>query len=228
MKTAYRFRIRTAALLLALGTLLVPVGLTLYAPAASADSVPAPAQVPGGDVGDPAFEARLKKLETDLRCLVCQNQTLADSNAGLAEDLRREIRAQAKAGKSDEEIKQYLHDRYGDFVFYKPPVKPVTWALWFGPFALLFLGAFWLMHQIRSDSRNPAPDVSAAERAQAAAILDGQALAPALLTAAAGTGSGTGSGTQSASKSSKGQSPAPSGGRAGTASKPKPGKKKRV
>ena len=89
---------------------------------------------------DAAFEARLKNLEEELRCLVCQNQTLADSTAPLAEDLRREVRELALQGKSDAEIKQYLVARYGDFVLYKPPVKPTTWLLWFGPFAFLLGG----------------------------------------------------------------------------------------
>jgi len=90
---------------------------------------------------DPAFEQRLKTLEEELRCLVCQNQSLADSNAPLAEDLRREVRALADAGKNDQEIRDFLVARYGDFVLYKPPVKATTWLLWFGPFALLLGGA---------------------------------------------------------------------------------------
>jgi cytochrome c-type biogenesis protein CcmH len=101
---------------------------------------------------DAALDARLKRLETELRCLVCQNQTLADSNADLAEDLRREVRSLAVAGKSNEEIKRYLVARYGDFVLYDPPVKPLTWLLWFGPFALLIGGAavWWMVLQRRS------------------------------------------------------------------------------
>ncbi|MEO8102042.1 MAG: cytochrome c-type biogenesis protein [Betaproteobacteria bacterium] len=88
----------------------------------------------------PELEARLKLLETELRCLVCQNQTLAESPAGLAGDLRREIRLLAESGKNNDEIKQHLKDRYGDFVLYKPPVESKTWLLWFGPFALLVGG----------------------------------------------------------------------------------------
>src|SRR4051812_34250794 len=87
------------------------------------------------------LDARLKHLETELRCLVCQNQTLADSNAPLAEDLRREVRELANSGKSDSEIKQYLVARYGDFVLYRPPLQTTTWLLWIGPFALLIGGA---------------------------------------------------------------------------------------
>lgn len=89
---------------------------------------------------DRALDDRLKRLETELRCLVCQNQTLADSNAPLAEDLRREVRELAASGKSDGEIRAFLVARYGDFVLYDPPVKATTWLLWFGPFALLVGG----------------------------------------------------------------------------------------
>ena len=97
-------------------------------------------------LADAALEARLKNLEEELRCLVCQNQTLADSTAPLAQDLRREVRELALAGKSDSEIKDYLTARYGDFVLYKPPVKPTTWLLWFGPFAfLLGGGVIWFV-----------------------------------------------------------------------------------
>jgi cytochrome c-type biogenesis protein CcmH len=105
-----------------------------------------------GYAADPALDTRLKRLEEELRCLVCQNQSLADSNAPLAEDLRREVRALAVAGKSDDEIKQFLVTRYGDFVLYNPPVKQTTWLLWFGPFVLLAGGAFvwWAIARRRS------------------------------------------------------------------------------
>ena len=94
---------------------------------------------------DPALDARLRNLESELRCLVCQNQTLADSDASLAGDLRREVRALAVAGKSDGEIKDYLVARYGDFILYNPPVKSSTWLLWFGPLLLLVAGGcVWL------------------------------------------------------------------------------------
>src|SRR5881409_2927730 len=86
---------------------------------------------------DPQIEQRMKNLTQQLRCLVCQNETLADSQADLAEDLRREIRTQMKAGKTDQEILAYLTQRYGDFVLYKPPIKSTTYLLWFGPFAFL-------------------------------------------------------------------------------------------
>ena len=101
-----------------------------------------------------ALDARLKNLEEDLRCLVCQNQSLADSTAPLAEDLRREVRALAVAGKSDAEIKQFLVERYGDFVLYDPPVKRITWLLWFGPFVLLACGGLIWWAILRRRSRN--------------------------------------------------------------------------
>jgi cytochrome c-type biogenesis protein CcmH len=105
---------------------------------------------------DSVLDARLKALEEELRCLVCQNQTLADSNAPLAEDLRREVRELAVQGKTDDEIKQYLVARYGDFVLYKPPVKPTTWLLWFGPFAFLLGGAVvWLVVLRRRGASGP-------------------------------------------------------------------------
>lgn len=95
---------------------------------------------------DDALDARLKSLETQLRCLVCQNETLAESAAPLAADLRREVRELAQSGKSDDDIRAYLVARYGDFVLYKPPVKPVTYLLWFGPFLLLAGGlVVWLV-----------------------------------------------------------------------------------
>lgn len=95
---------------------------------------------------DPAVEARLKALSTELRCLVCQNQTLADSTAPLAEDLRQEIRELIAKGLSDKEITDYLVARYGDFVRYRPPLKAQTLLLWFGPGLLLVGGvaALWL------------------------------------------------------------------------------------
>ena len=111
------------------------------------------------------FEQRLKALETELRCLVCQNQTLADSNAGLAEDLRKEVRTLAEQGKSNEEIKEFLTTRYGDFVLYNPPVKGITWLLWFGPFVLLAAGAGIFVFIVRRRSKAvEEPALSEAER----------------------------------------------------------------
>jgi len=126
------------------------------------------AQVPQ----DLAFEQRLKRLEGDLRCLVCQNQTLADSSAPLAEDLRREVRSLAVAGKSDDEIRAYLVARYGDFVLYRPPVKGTTWLLWFGPFALLGLGALVWFVVVRRRRAAPEPVHDAQGAVRARALID--------------------------------------------------------
>ena len=93
---------------------------------------------------DAQVEARLKALSSELRCLVCQNTTLADSNAPLAEDLRKEIRTLMHEGKSDEEVKAYLVQRYGDFVLYRPPMQANTALLWIGPFIMLLIGAITL------------------------------------------------------------------------------------
>ena len=98
---------------------------------------------------DPVIEARLKAMSSELRCLVCQNTTLADSSAPLAEDLRKEIRVQMHAGKSDQEVVDYLVARYGDFVRYRPPVNNETALLWFGPFALLLIGGFVLFRVLK-------------------------------------------------------------------------------
>ena len=94
-------------------------------------------------------EQRLAKLSHELRCLQCRNQTLAESPAGLAEDLRREIRIQIRAGKSDQEIITFLTQRYGDFILYKPRVTATTYLLWFGPFVLLVLGMIFLFRYIK-------------------------------------------------------------------------------
>lgn len=99
---------------------------------------------------DPKIEQRMKTLTEQLRCLVCQNETLADSRADLAEDLRKQIREQIKAGKSDQEIIAFLTDRYGDFVLYKPPVKKTTYLLWFGPFVLLIAGTGVLYRYLKN------------------------------------------------------------------------------
>lgn len=102
---------------------------------------------------DPQLEIQVHRLSTELRCLVCQNQTLADSDAPLAEDLRVEIREMAAQGKSDQEIIDYLVARYGDFVLYRPPVKATTVLLWAGPFMLLLAGLIGLGLILRSRQR---------------------------------------------------------------------------
>lgn len=103
---------------------------------------------------DPVLEARLRAMSQELRCLVCQNSTLADSNAPLAEDLRKEIRTQMRAGKSDQEVVDYLVERYGDFVRYRPPVNNSTALLWFGPFLILIIGGFVLYRVLKKHAAN--------------------------------------------------------------------------
>ena len=124
---------------------------------------------------DPVAEKRLQALSEELRCLVCQNQTIADSNAELAQDLRREIRGMIKAGKSDHEIIDFMVARYGDFVLYRPPVKSATAFLWFGPGLILALGLYALVRYLRRRAKLTAAagaqGLSDAERQQAEALL---------------------------------------------------------
>lgn len=98
---------------------------------------------------DPVLEKRMIGLAQNLRCLVCQNESLASSHSGLAEDLRQEVREQMQKGMTDQEIIDYLVSRYGDFVLFDPPVKRYTLLLWYGPFALLIIGLIGLVVQLR-------------------------------------------------------------------------------
>jgi cytochrome c-type biogenesis protein CcmH len=109
---------------------------------------------------DPVIEKRLNTIAEEMRCLVCQNESLAGSRADLALDLRRELREQIKAGKTDEEIRSFMVDRYGDFVLYRPPVKSTTWVLWMGPFLLsvVGLGVLWWMFRRRKRGETSACD----------------------------------------------------------------------
>ena len=127
-----------------------------------------PFQVMGQE--DPGLERRVTSLAHELRCLVCQNQTLADSNAPLAQDLRSQIREQLKAGKSERDVIDFMVARYGDFVLYRPPFKATTVALWTGPFVLLALGAWLLVRRVRK--RAPPPELTEAERRRAAQLLE--------------------------------------------------------
>ncbi|MGB0128962.1 MAG: cytochrome c-type biogenesis protein [Rhodocyclaceae bacterium] len=140
--------------------------LVLAGPAAfAADAPPAAA--------DPALEQRVTRLGEELRCLVCQNQTISDSHADLAVDLKNQIREKLQAGASDEEVKEYMVERYGDFVLYRPPVKATTWVLWFGPFLLLLTGVAVLFVKLRSRARRVAAtaDISEADSKRARALL---------------------------------------------------------
>lgn len=121
---------------------------------------------------DPALEARVLALGEQLRCLVCQNETIAASRADLANDMRDQIRAQLKDGRSEEQVKQYLVERYGDFVLYTPPVRPTTWLLWVGPFVLLLAMLAWLVRLLRARGHEaPAAPLAQAERERAQALL---------------------------------------------------------
>lgn len=121
---------------------------------------------------NPQIEARLKTLAVELRCLVCQNQTLADSNAPLAEDLRREVREMIAKNMSDKEIIDFLVTRYGDFVLYRPPLKTTTTLLWVGPFLLLIGGATALILALRRRQKKLADvALSEAERNRVAQLL---------------------------------------------------------
>ena len=125
---------------------------------------------------DPVVEQRLIRISEDIRCLVCQNESLAGSRADLANDLRREIRKLIREGKTDAEITGFLVSRYGDFVLYRPPVKPLTWVLWFGPFLLVLAGVAVLVRTLRRRQRahvlSAAPPLSDDERRQAQMLLD--------------------------------------------------------
>jgi cytochrome c-type biogenesis protein CcmH len=107
---------------------------------------------------DPVQQARYERLARELRCLVCRSETIADSNAQLAADLRRQLRELMAAGKSDEEIMEYMTDRYGDYVLYKPPVVPRTWLLWAAPVLLLVGGGVAAAIVIARKSRLPDTD----------------------------------------------------------------------
>jgi cytochrome c-type biogenesis protein CcmH/NrfF len=116
---------------------------------------------------DPALEARVNRLSAELRCLVCQNQSLADSHADLAIDLKNQVREQLQAGRSEQDVIRYMTERYGDFVLYRPPVKATTVLLWTGPVLLLLVGAVVLFRQLGQSSRRttPALDPDAARQA---------------------------------------------------------------
>ncbi|WP_298213159.1 cytochrome c-type biogenesis protein [Acidovorax sp.] len=122
---------------------------------------------------DPVVEQRMVLISEELRCLVCQNESLAGSRADLAMDLKREIRTLIQSGKTDSEIMDFMVSRYGDFVRYRPPVNPVTWLLWFGPFLLLAGAVFALVRVVQSSQHaNAAPPVlDAARRAKAQSLL---------------------------------------------------------
>jgi cytochrome c-type biogenesis protein CcmH len=141
------------------------LALTLFA-------APVLAQEAAPLAADPVVEQRLISIATELRCLVCQNESLAGSQAPLAQDLRREVRSLIKEGKSDAEVKDFLVSRYGDFVLYRPQVKPQTYLLWAGPFVLLLVGIGVLVSYLKKRERQAADTpLTEEERQRAEALL---------------------------------------------------------
>ncbi len=120
---------------------------------------------------NPAQESQFRELTEQLRCLVCQNQSLADSNAGLAGDLRREVYQMVEAGNSNQQVVDFMVARYGDFVLYNPPVKPTTWLLWAGPLLLLLTGILILALWMRGRTRSSEAPLSEAEQARLKQLL---------------------------------------------------------
>ena len=148
--------------------LLVLVILLLAGPALAATA-------PDEMLKDPVLEARARTIGQELRCLVCQNQSIDDSDADLAHDLRRLVRERLVAGDSDQAVLDYVHARYGDFVLLRPPVEPVTWLLWFGPAALLLLGGGLILAFYRGRrGAEAAPELDAAERARLERLMSGE------------------------------------------------------
>lgn len=137
-------------------------------------TAPCEARHPGETMADPALQQRARGLYQELRCVVCQNETIDSSNAPLARDLRGLVRQRLRAGDSDAEILAYLEARYGHFVRMTPPVQPWTWLLWFGPLAVLLLsaGALAVWMRRRTTRRDPDAPLTPEEEARAAALLD--------------------------------------------------------
>jgi cytochrome c-type biogenesis protein CcmH len=132
---------------------------------------PARAVTPDEQLQDPKLEARARALSQELRCLVCQNQSIDDSAAPLAHDLRVILRERLGAGDSDAQAKGYLVRRYGDFVLLRPPFQADTWALWLGPLGVLLLGGAGVALYMRARSQTPEPPLSAADEAAAARLM---------------------------------------------------------
>lgn len=133
-------------------------------------AVVAQAEVAKPVSSNPELDKHVMAISEELRCLVCQNQTIADSNAELAVDLRNQVREKLEQGMSDKDILAYMVERYGDFVLYRPPVKVTTWLLWFGPFLLLIGGVLFLGMKLRR-GRAPVQALPEAEMQRAAAML---------------------------------------------------------
>jgi len=139
------------------------LAVALVAPVAAGEAAPA--------AEDPVLEKRVIELAAELRCLVCQNQSLADSNAGLAVDLRNQIRERMREGQSESQIVDFMVARYGDFVLYRPPVKGTTALLWFGPILLVAVGLVVLFVRLRRRRAVAEPELSAVDHERAARLL---------------------------------------------------------
>lgn len=152
-------------LALALRRLLIVLLLTSgLQPVLAADGMAQP-------VGDPVVEARVVKLAEELRCLTCMGQSIADSQSSFSSDMKREIRDMIKAGKNDKEIIEFMVQRYGDFVLYRPPVKSTTWLLWGGPFLLLILSLVLLLAKLRKRRGQAATELTETEHQAAVQLL---------------------------------------------------------
>lgn len=136
-------------------SLMTPLKAALLSALLASTGLPALAITPGEALDDPVLEERARSISKTLRCLVCQNQSIDDSNADLAKDLRLLVRERVVAGDTDEEVKAYIVARYGDFVLLKPPFKAKTYALWLGPIAVLALAAAGVLAYYRRQRRRP-------------------------------------------------------------------------
>ena len=144
--------------------ILALVTMVLLNPTFAKDAVPL--------ADDPVTEQRLIVISEEMRCLVCQNESLAGSRSDLANDLRREIRILIKEGRTDEQIRSFMVERYGDFVLYRPPVKPITWLLWIGPFVILLGGIIGLIVYLRRRNQGmPSTTLSAEDNRRIDALL---------------------------------------------------------
>jgi cytochrome c-type biogenesis protein CcmH/NrfF len=155
--------LRSRVLHAALALFAVMLVLGFIRPALAGEAAPASE--------DPALESRVNALSNQLRCLVCQNQTIAESNAGLAIDLKNQVRERLQKGESESQIIDFMVARYGDFVLYRPPLKLTTLLLWLGPLLLVLAGLAVLYRRLKSVSRQTQPDLSAADRERAARLL---------------------------------------------------------
>jgi cytochrome c-type biogenesis protein CcmH len=148
--------------------------LLLAAVLLAAAALPAAAVEPDEILADPALEQRARALSAEIRCVVCQNESIDSSNAEIARELRLLVRERLMAGDSDRQVLDYLVARYGDYVLLRPPLRPSTYLLWFGPFAILFIGAVAVVVYFRRRRKAPAlpPALSAEEEARLARLLD--------------------------------------------------------